>query len=636
MPPSSLIRVLTNIPLPGSEGYVFRTFGDYLPPGFPFTGRNGAGSAPALSPAWSPEKERRSLADILPLIPEAEKPDILIVSTPEYLPIPVDIASFPGIRILLITDWNVCLRFLPDLCPLFDFCFTDWPGFRLLAGAGVANVRHQPLFGHDPAVFADQGLDRNLDVSFCGNLNAGLHRERNRLLARLAGWGSAAGRRLSLGQAFGKDYVDVLNRSRLVFNYSIRGEANMRLFEAMACGAVPLVEASNQEAGLLFREGVHYFRYEPDRLESTLEALLADPARIDAASVAARAAVAGHTKAAQIRSLLDQAVAEHRMGAARPDSVPSDIPSMASAASAKALKAPNAPDSLKALKALVKMRVLGAAYTLPEAMEELQARSAALPGLDVETLPGMLLSLLEANPEASLAAARNILERLLDAGGRPECLRHFFRMRLAALDRNWEAVLEASRRCREALPDAAQSPAAPAPDALAGIHRHFLAPVELGKGLNSDLNRAFGADLGRDPGSHPGYSPAQGFPSLMRAHCLVLEARASLALGRPGNALRMAEGIPAAEFVSVDPFGLMAEACAASGDGPRLRELLLAWYAERPLDTAVWTRVAEGLDRSGDKTGLIAFLEEILTLSRHFLPPAHAEMVREMLARQRD
>lgn len=378
---------------------------------------------------------------------------------------------------------------------------------------------------------------------------------------------------------------------------------------------------------MLFREGVHYFRYEPDRLESTLEALLADPARIQAASVAARAAVAGHTKASQIHSLLDQAVAEYRTGTARPFPTPSntisDIPSMASAASAKALKS------------LVKMRVLGAGYTLPEAMEELQARSSALPGLDIETLPGMLLSLLEANPEASLAAARNILERLLDAGGRPECLREYFRMRLAALDRNWEAVLEASQRCREALPDAAQSSAAPAPDALAGIHRHFLSPVELGKGLNSDLNRAFGADLGRDPGSHPGYAPSQAFPSLMRAHCLVLEARASLALGLPGNALRIAEGIPAAEFLSVDPFGLMAEACAASGDGARLRGFLLAWYAERPLDTAVWTRVAEGLDRSGDKAGLISFLEEILTLSRQFLPPAYAETVVGMLARSR-
>src|SRR5690606_25983632 len=88
------------------------------------------------------------------------------------------------------------------------------------------------------------------------------------------------------------------------FNHSIRGEANMRLYEAMACGAVPLVEASNQEAAILFQEGRHYFRYEPATLERTLDALLADPARVETVSTAAREAVGRYTKTEQIRSLL--------------------------------------------------------------------------------------------------------------------------------------------------------------------------------------------------------------------------------------------------------------------------------------------------------------------------------------------
>jgi hypothetical protein len=610
------LRVLSNVSFPEVEGYVMKTFGDYR------ARESGPHSA------WRAENERRPLADILPLIPASEKPDILVISTPEYLPIPVDAASFPGIRILLITDWNVCLRFLPDLCPLFDFCFTDWPGFRLLSKAGVPNIRHQPLFGHDHAAFAYQGKHRNLEVSFCGNLNVGLHRERNRLLARVAKWGAAGGRSIRLGQAFNGDYVDVLNRSRLVFNYSIRGEANMRLFEAMACGAVPLVEASNQEAAILFQEGKHYFRYEPDRLEQTLESLLADPARIQAASVAARAAVAGHTKASQIRSLLDAAVREYGAGSGAGNIVGIGAGVVAENGSS------GSGSITESLKALVKLRVLGAAYTLPEALGELQERSNALPGLDVETLPGMLLTLLEANPGGSLAAARSILDRMLDADGRPECLRYFFRMRLAALDGNWEAALEASRRCREALSSAGEPTAAAGIGSLAGIHRHFLAPVELGKGLNTDLNRAYRADLERGM-SHPGYPPIQGYPTLLRTHCLSLEARALLALGRPGEALRIAEGIPAADFVSVDPFGLMAEACMALGDGARLRAVLMGWYAERPLDTSVWTQVAEGLGRLGNKRELTAFLEEILVLAHYFLPPAHANMVRAMLDRQR-
>ena len=55
--------------------------------------------------------------------------------------------------------------------------------------------------------------------------------------------------------------MEVLNRSRMVFNYAIRNEANMRLFETMACGAAPLVEEGNQEVSILLKEGVHYLGY---------------------------------------------------------------------------------------------------------------------------------------------------------------------------------------------------------------------------------------------------------------------------------------------------------------------------------------------------------------------------------------
>ncbi|MEO7958256.1 MAG: glycosyltransferase, partial [Fibrobacteria bacterium] len=380
-------RVLTNLYLPPAEGYVLRTFGDYLP-----------GGLEKSKPAWRAEKERRPLAEILPLIPAAERPDILILTSPEYLPIPVDVADFPGLKILLITDWNVCLRFLPDLCPLFDFCFTDWPGYRLLRKAGIANVHHQPLFGHDPAAFLDQGKPRNLDVSFCGNLNAGLHGERNRLLARLGAWGAARpGRSIHLRQAFNQDYLDVLNRSRLVFNYSIRGEANMRLFEAMACGAVPLVEASNQETAILFQEGRHYFRYEPGTLEATIESLLADPARIASVADAARTAVARHTKGDQVRSLLDHAVREAGKGGILQGNTGVTLAPPPPGARAASIP------SLESLKALIKLRVLGAAYTMPEALAELQSRGESLPGLAAETLPAALISLIENHPGESFA-----------------------------------------------------------------------------------------------------------------------------------------------------------------------------------------------------------------------------------------
>ncbi|MDB5104012.1 MAG: hypothetical protein JWP91_1701 [Fibrobacteres bacterium] len=605
--PSVPINVLTNLRLPPADGFLLRTFGDYLPGG--------------PDPSWRAEKERRDLADILPLIPAAEKPDILVITSPEYLPIPTDLSSFPGTKILLITDWNVCLRFLPDLCPLFDFCYTDWPGYRLLRKAGIANVHHQPLFGHDPEAFRFQGKQRNLDVSFCGNLNAGLHSERNRLLARLVRWGRE--RPLHLGQAFNEAYFDILNRSRLVFNYSIRGEANMRLYEAMACGAVPLVESSNQEVGILFQEGLHFFRYEPDRLEENLDALLADPARIEAVSLAARAAVARNTKSEQIRALLSHVGRESAISAFRG-------PGSAGSATAPAADAAS-------LKALVKLRVLGSGYTMPEALSELRAREQGLPGLYAETLPACLLTLMESHPGEAMVSANNVLEAMLREGGRPEPVRALLRMGLFSLHGRWPEVLEESQACLKALERVESDASGQGGYASAGtmdrsgfltLYAHFYAPVDLGKGVTSDLNRAYRQDIAEG-------SP-RGYLGLMRAHCLAAQAVALLALDRPREALERAERIPAGRFASLEPNGLITDACRRLGDIPRMREVLRAWFREKPLDTEVWNRMVAGLgEGEGEKAELIAFLEQILGLSRFFLNRDQAEKVRELLESRR-
>jgi hypothetical protein len=578
-----MFRILSNLPLPPLEGYAVRTFGDYGP------------SGPIAT--WNPGKERRNLADILPHIPAAEKPDALVISSPEYLPVPRDVAAFPGIRILLITDWNMCLRFLPDLCALFDFCFVDLPGFDLLRRAGAGNVHHQPMFGHDPAVFEYRAMDRNLDVSFCGNLNSGMHRERNRLLARLGKWG--LGRPVHLGQAFGNAYLDVLNRSRLVFNYSIRGEANMRLFEAMACGAVPLVESSNAEAPLLFEADRHFIRYEPDRLEETLERLLADPDRIRAIAAEARLAVADHTKARQIRSLLEFAGGEGR--------------SRSGGGSPSASATP-----LRSAKALVKTRVLGSGYTMPEALAELQALDPALPGLLDETLPAALLSLLEENPGNALVTAGAMLERMLDGGAVREPLRTLFRMKLHALRGRWPETLECADRCLASL-DALEIP----PGSLPEGYAHFLPPIGLGKGLATDFNLAFKEDL--EMGSQ------QGYLGLIRALCRADQARAFMALDRPDAALRCAQAVPADRYVSLDPLAWMAQALSRIGDADRLRAVYRAWFREKPLDTAAWDTIAEGLEKLGDNAALIAFLGEILILARYFLAPDQVERVRAFL-----
>jgi tetratricopeptide (TPR) repeat protein len=273
-------------------------------------------------------------------------------------------------------------------------------------------------------------------------------------------------------------------------------------------------------------------------------------------------------------------------------------------------------------KALVKLRVLGSGYTMPEAIAELQGRADALPGLDQETLPASLLTIMEANPLDPLASVETYLVRMLDAGGRAAPIGALFRMRLHILRGRWPDALEWSQRALESL-DASDADAL----SLRDLYGHFYSPVELGKGVNTDLNRACREDM--ESGSR------QGYLDLIRAHCLAGRARALLALDRPREAAECAEGIPRGRYVSLDVHGLLAEAYRRLGDIDGLRGMVGAWIAERPLEAGEWDKQADTLRIIGDRPALIAFLEDILVLGGHFLPKAQVEMLRGVLERER-
>jgi Glycosyl transferases group 1 len=578
--PVALTHVLSNLPLPPVPGYSIKTFGEYP------AETQGA-------EAWRAEMERRTLAQILSRIPSAERPDILIISSPEYLPIPTDIASFSGIKILLITDWNVCLRFLPDLCPLFDFCFTDWSGYRLLKRAGVSNIHHQPLFGHDPEIFRLMGGPRDLDISFCGNLNSEMHGERNRLLAKLAWWSRGKNPNqvnpnqkhpsISLRQTFGQDYVDLLNRSRLVFNYSIRAEANMRLYESMACGAVPLVEESNQEVSILFQEGKHFIRYSPNRLEATLDLLLADPARLIEVSSAAQIAVAKHTKANQLLTLLETASR--------------NLPTIPTIREEAVL--------LAGLKSTIKTRILGKGYNYLEALQEIQSEAKHLPNLKKETEPAVLLSILMRDPDESLPQLEATLALYLKGPSLPEALRAFLAMILAKLKGQWQTVLDEGEKCLRAVNALENNPVL-----IRELNGYYHPPLNLGKGLNADLNQAYRQDLQGE--KHAGYR------ALLQAHCATDMAAAYLHLGKPETSAEYLDLVPDERFASLDLFQARLNTFILKQDNLGAKRVLDAWFALKPLNMSQWRQIYMGYKAVGDKAGVVDFLRATLVLVEVF------------------
>ncbi|EHJ48561.1 hypothetical protein DFW101_2557 [Solidesulfovibrio carbinoliphilus subsp. oakridgensis] len=166
-----------------------------------------------------------------------------------------------------------------------------------------------PLFC-DPGRDRDPGVARDIPVSFVGTLDGAVNAGRRPFLA--------AFRKLAPLYATTGRYQPVFGRSRIVLNQSAAGELNFRLFEAMACGAAVLTEATGNGLAELFTPGrdiLTYRRGDPAQAAATALAALADPGLPTLAAAGRRAVLSGHTVTARARLVLDTAVARAAAGA---------------------------------------------------------------------------------------------------------------------------------------------------------------------------------------------------------------------------------------------------------------------------------------------------------------------------------
>ncbi|SDB57825.1 Glycosyl transferases group 1 [Desulfonatronum thiosulfatophilum] len=85
-----------------------------------------------------------------------------------------------------------------------------------------------------PDVDRDEGLERDIPVSFVGTLDPPLNRSRRPFLQQFR---SRCPTIVQHGA-----YTEIFNRSMIVLNQSAVGELNFRLFQAAACGAAVLTE----------------------------------------------------------------------------------------------------------------------------------------------------------------------------------------------------------------------------------------------------------------------------------------------------------------------------------------------------------------------------------------------------------
>jgi len=130
-----------------------------------------------------------------------------------------------------------------------------------------------------------------------------------------------------IGQAPHTHISAMYSQSRIGFNYSIRHDINMRMFEVMAAGTLLITNRLPHDdlSRLGLHEGTHYLAYgSPDELFPTIERALREEAMRRRVAEASREHVhQHHTYTHRLRQILDVASQRLRLPALRQTRVPS-------------------------------------------------------------------------------------------------------------------------------------------------------------------------------------------------------------------------------------------------------------------------------------------------------------------------
>lgn len=232
-------------------------------------------------------------------LPRGFVPDAVLLYWPEQEPLPAGLEHCPVPVVGVISDYNLSLPYLVGLWPFFDVLLCDRAGQDLFRRLSFADVRYWCQYAHKRPfhrLLPEVGA-RDIDVGFAGNLNPVVQRERAPWLDRVRRLVDRGVRAEVQTGVHGDGYGRFLNRCRIGWNRSIRGEMNLRAFEVPACGALLLMERDNLEVRDFFVPDEECVLYGDDDFEAVATALLADRARCE------RIARAGHRR-----------VQDHRLG----------------------------------------------------------------------------------------------------------------------------------------------------------------------------------------------------------------------------------------------------------------------------------------------------------------------------------
>jgi glycosyltransferase involved in cell wall biosynthesis len=184
-------------------------------------------------------------------------PADLVVCVDQAPDLPLELPRLPCRTVAYLIDVHQELASRLQIAGLFDAVFVAQKDYvRYFVEAGHPCVHWLPL-GFDPAQHCFPSEHRIYDLGFVGKLGQRGSRRHDTLTTVLPRYRANDYSRFYNPSDMGRIY----GQSRIVFNASINGDVNMRVFEAMAAGALLVTDRIGNGQDELFRENEHFVGY---------------------------------------------------------------------------------------------------------------------------------------------------------------------------------------------------------------------------------------------------------------------------------------------------------------------------------------------------------------------------------------
>jgi len=196
---------------------------------------------------------------LLPMLPQDYSPEMYVWIDSGFDHIPEDLKAIPGPSVGYFIDTHMNLDIRLEMAKHFDYVFLAQEAqIEDFKRAGIENVAWLPL-GCSPELHDVGDKKRTIDVSYVGSLTEHTDRRRFDLMQRV----KDRFPNNAVGMQWPEEMAQTYAQSKIVINAAVKRDVNMRVFEALASGALLITdEADGLEE--LFVDGQHLVVYHND------------------------------------------------------------------------------------------------------------------------------------------------------------------------------------------------------------------------------------------------------------------------------------------------------------------------------------------------------------------------------------